>query len=211
LIEALRINAKASVGLGQRDKAAALFEDALRLAPEDPETRLEYAELRFQQGKLDDARSMTEKILAASPDNPQAHSLLGQILFAQGDFKGAREQLEVAVVGAPGFDVAYLLGITYIKLNDFDRARLVFDDIVASFGDTANIHMMFGQAYKQGGWEALDNAVKELNTAIARDGRVPHAHFLLAMACIDRDGESAFPQAASELRTELRLSPDDSR
>jgi tetratricopeptide (TPR) repeat protein len=211
LVEALRISAKANVGLRERDKAAALFEDALRLAPEDPQTRLEYAQLRFQQEKLVDARSLTEKILAASPDNAQAHSLMGQILFAQGDFKGAREHLEQAVVAAPGFDVGYLLGITYIKLNDFNRARLVFDDMLASFGDTANIHMMFGRAYKQGGWEALDNAVKEINLAITRDGRVPHAHFLLALAYIDRDGESAFPQAASELRTELKISPDDSR
>lgn len=211
LIEALRISAKGSVGLGQRDKAAALFEDALRLAPEDPQTRLEYAQLRFEQEKFVDARSMTEKLLTTSPDNAQAHSLMGQILFAQADFKGAREHLESAVVAAPGFDIAYLLGITYIKLNDFNRARLVFDDLLASFGDTANIHMMFGRAYKQGGWEALDNAVKELNLAIARDGRVPHAHFLLALAYIDRDGESAFPQAASELRTELKINPDDSR
>jgi tetratricopeptide (TPR) repeat protein len=211
LIEALRINAKARAGLGQRDKAAALFEDALRLAPQDPQTRLEYAELRFQQEKLVDARALAEKVLAAFPDNPQAHSLLGQILFAQADYKGAREHLELAVVATPGFDVGYLLGVTYIKLNDFERARLVFDDMVASFGDTANIHMMFGRAYKQGGWEALDNAVKELKIAIARDGRVQHAHFLLALAYIDRDGESGFPQAAPELQSELKVNPEDSR
>lgn len=211
LVEALRVSAKADVALGQREKAAALFDDALRLAPGDPQLRLEYAQLRFQQENFVDARALAEKVLASSPDNGQAHSLIGQILFAQGDFKGAREHLEEAVVAAPGFDVAYLLGITYIKLNDFSRARLVFDDMLASFGDTAQIHMMFGRAYKQGGWEALDNAVKELNLAIARDGRVPHAHYLLALAYIDRDGESAFPQAASELRTELKISPDDSR
>src|SRR5262249_51732814 len=145
------------------------------------------------------ARTLAENVLESLPDNAQAHSLLGQILFAQGDFKGARDHLEPAVVGAPGFDIAYLLGITYIKLDDYTRARLVFDDIVASFGDSAKIHMMLGRAYKQGGWEALDNAAKELNLAIARDGRVQQAHFLLALAYIDRDGESAFPQAASEL------------
>jgi tetratricopeptide (TPR) repeat protein len=211
LVQALRISAKAKVGLGQQDKAAALFEDAMRLAPDDPQLRIEYAQLRFQQENFADARVLAEKVLASAPDSPQAHSLLGQVLFAQGEFKGASEHLEQTVVAAPGFDVAYLLGITYIKLNDFGRARLVFDDMLASFGDTAQIHMMFGRAYKQGGWEALDNAVKELNLAIARDGRVPHAHFLLAMAYIDRDGESAFPQAASELRTELKITPDDAR
>jgi tetratricopeptide (TPR) repeat protein len=211
LVGALRTSAKASVGLGQLDRAAALFEDALRLSPDDSQVRLEYAQLRFQQGKLPEARSMAEKVLTSSPDNAQAHSLLGQILFAQGDYKAAREQLEQAVVAAPGFDVAYLLGITYIKLNDFARARLVFDDIVTSFGDTAQMHMMFGRAYKGGDWEALDYAIQELKKAIAKDSRASHAHLLLALAYMDRDGESSFSQAAAELQAELKINPQDSR
>jgi len=211
LVGALRTSAKASVGLGQLDRAAALFEDALRLSPDDPQVRLEYAQLRFQQEKLPEARSMAEKVLTSSPDNAQGHSLLGQILFAQGDYKAAREQLEEAVVAAPGFDVAYLLGITYIKLNDFTRARLVFDDMVTSFGDTAQMHMMFGRAYKGGDWEALDYAIQELKKAIAKDSRAPHAHLLLALAYMDRDGESSFSQAAAELQAELKINPQDSR
>jgi tetratricopeptide (TPR) repeat protein len=211
LVGALRTSAKASVGLGQLDRAAALFEDALRLSPDDPPVRLEYAQLRFQQEKLPEARSMAEKVLTSSPDNAQGHSLLGQILFAQGDYKGAREHLEQAVVAAPGFDIGYLLGITYIKLNDFARARLVFDDMVTSFGDTAHMHMMFGRAYKQGDWEALDYAVQELKKAIAKDSRVPHAHSLLALAYMDRDGESSFSQSAAELQAELKINPQDSR
>src|SRR5947209_8052371 len=166
LVKFLRVSAKANSDLGQQDKAAGLFEDALHLAPDDPDTRLEYAQLRFKQDKFTDARDLAEKALASSPDNPQVHSLLGQILFAQGDYKGAREQLEIAVVGAPGFDIGYLLGITYIKLGEFDRCRLVFDDIVSSFGDTAKIHMMLGRAYKQGGWEVLYISWKVLKIAI---------------------------------------------
>ena len=211
LVEALRISAKANAGLGDREKAAALFEEAQKLAPDNSQLAVEFAQLRFQQDNLPAARSATERVLASSPDNAPAHSLLGQILFAQKDYKGAREQLEQAVAAAPSFDLAYLLGITYIKLDDFQRARLVFDDMIGSFGDTAQMHMMVARAYREGGWEALDNAVKELKLAIIRDGRVAHAHFMLAMAYIDRDGESAFPQAASELETELKISPDDAR
>jgi tetratricopeptide (TPR) repeat protein len=211
LVGALRTSAKASVGLGQLDRAAALFEDAERLSADDPQVRLEYAQLRFQQEKLPEARAMAEKVLTSSPENAQGHSLLGQILFAQGDYKAAREQLEEAVVAAPGFDVGYLLGVTYIKLNDFTRARLVFDDMATSFGETAQMHMMFGRAYKGGDWEALDYAIQELKKAIAKDSRAPHAHLLLALAYIDRDGESSFPQAAAELQAELKINPQDSR
>ena len=211
LVGALRTSAKASVGLAQPDRAAALFEQALHLSPEDPQTRLEYAQLLYRQGKLPGARSMAEGVLVSLPDNAQDQSLLGQILFAQGEYKGAREHLEQAVVAAPGFDIAYLLGMTYIKLGDFSRARLVFDDMVNSFGDTAQIHMMFGRAYKEGDWEALDYAIQELKKALAKDSRAPRAHFLLALAYMDRDGESAFAVTAAELQAELKINPEDSR
>ncbi len=211
VVGALRTSAKANVGLGQSDKAAALFEEALHLSPDDPQTQLEYAQLLYRQGKLPTARSMAEGVLVSLPDNAQGQSLLGQILFAQGDYKGAREHLEQAVVATPGFDLAYLLGITYVKLGDFSRAGLVFDDMVNSFGDTAQIHMMFGRAYKEGDWEALDYAIQEIKKALAKDARAPRAHFLLALAYMDRDGESAFAETAAELQAELKVNPDDSR
>jgi tetratricopeptide (TPR) repeat protein len=211
LAGALRSTARACFSLGQLDRSASLLDEALRIAPDDPEARLDSAQLYFQQDKLPEARASAEKVLASSPDNARAQSLLGQILFAQADYKAAREPLEAAVVAAPGFDVAYLLGITYIKLGDFIRARLVFDDLVTGFGDTAQIHVLFGRAYKEGGWEALDNAVQELKKALAKDSRTPHAHFLIALAYMDRDGESGFPAAAEELQAELKVNPDDPR
>jgi tetratricopeptide (TPR) repeat protein len=87
----------------------------------------------------------------------------------------------------------------------------VFDDLITGFGDTVRMHMMFGMAYKEGGWEALDNAIAELKKALAKDSQAQRAHFLIALAYIDRDGESAFPQVADELRAELKINPQDSR
>jgi tetratricopeptide (TPR) repeat protein len=211
LAGALRSSAKASFELGEMGRAATLFEQALQVAPDDPETRLDYGQLLFRQDKLPEARVAAEKVLAAAPNNAGAQTLLGQVLFSQKDYKGAREHLEQAVVTAPGFDTAYLLGITYIKLNDFTRARLVFDDLITGFGDTVRMHMMFGLAYKEGGWEALDNAIAELKKALAKDSRAAKAHYLIALAYMDRDGESGFPLAAAELQAELKVNPDDSR
>jgi len=211
LTGALRSMARAMVRMGQSDQAEKLFDEILVVSPQDAESLDDYAQLRLEQNKLSEARDFAEKALAASPNDARGHSLLGQILFAQGDFKGAKEHLETAVVAAPNFDTAYLLGITYIKLNDFSRARLVFDDMVTGFGDTPQMHLMLGRAYHEGGWEALDMAIQELKKAIAQDGRLKKAHFLIALAYLDRDGESAFPAAASELQAELKVDPDDAR
>jgi tetratricopeptide (TPR) repeat protein len=211
LAGALRSTARAYSALGQFDRASSRFQEALQIAPGDVETQLDFGQLQLQQVKLPEARALVEKVLVASPNDSRAQSLLGQILFAQGDYKTAREHLESAVVSAPNFDTAYLLGITYIKLNDFARARLIFDDMITAFGDTAHIHIMFGRAYREGEWEALDLAIQELKKALAKDGRAPHTHFLLALAYLDRDGESGFPAAAEELQAELKTNPDDAQ
>jgi tetratricopeptide (TPR) repeat protein len=208
---ALRSSAKATVELGETERAVSLFEQALKISPNDAESSLDYGQLLLQQDKLTEARAIVEQILASAPDNANAQALLGQILFAQKDYKGAREHLEHAVVAAPGFDSAYLLGITYVKLSDFGRAALVFDDLIAGFGDTARMHMMIGLAYKEGGWEALDSAILQLQKALTKDPRAERVHFLIALAYMDRDGDSAFPQVAAELQAELKVNPNDAR
>jgi len=208
---ALRTSAKATIELGETERAVSLFEQALKISPHDAETGLDYGQLLLQQDKLTEARTTVEQILASASDNAKAQALLGQILFAQKDYKGAREHLEHAVVAAPGFDSAYLLGITYVKLSDFGRAALVFDDLIAGFGDTARMHMMIGLAYKEGGWEALDSAILQLQKALTKDPRAVRVHFLIALAYMDRDGDSAFPQVTAELQAELKVNPNDAR
>ena len=211
LAEALQTLAEAHSEAGDFDRSVALFEHALELAPQDRDLRLAFALSRFQAGKLPEARALVEKVVESEATNTGARSLLGHILFAQGDYKGAREHLEAAVVTAPSFDVGYLLGLTYIKLNDLTRARLLFDDMVTGLGDSAQIHILFGRAYGKGEWEALDNAIAEIKKAIAKDAQVREGHYLLAMAYLTRDGESAFPNALPEFQAELKNSPNDPR
>jgi len=211
LAQALQTLAEAHSGAGDFDRSAALFEYALELAPENRDLRLAFALSRFQAGKLDESRSLAEKVVESEATNAGAHALLGHISFARGDYKGAREHLEAAVVAAPSFEVGYLLGLTYIKLNDLTRARLLFDDMVTGLGDSAQIHILFGRAYGKGEWEALDNAIAELKKAIAKDAQVREAHYLLGMAYLTRDGESAFPNAVPEFQAELKNSPNDPR
>jgi len=211
LAEAIRRSAIARTNAGESEEAAALFDEVLRLAPDDSDVRLDFALMRLGQGNLPEARSMAEKVVESSPRNARARAVIGEILFRQGDYRAAREHLEAAVVAAPSFDVGYVLGMTYIKLNDLVRARLLFDDMLTGLGDRAQIHIYFGRAYREGESESLDNAVQEFKKAIAKDNKVPQAHYFLALAYLDRDGESGFSEAVPELRAELRTNPEDYR
>jgi tetratricopeptide (TPR) repeat protein len=209
LAGALGSTAGAYARLGNADKAAGLFDEALRLAPTNSAIRVDYGGMRLRQGNLPAARSLAEQVLKDDPENVKAHALLGQVLFSQGDYKGAREHLEAATVAEPTFDIAYLLGTNYIKLNDVTRARLVFDDMLAGFGDTARLHIYFGMAYRQG--ELYDDAIRELKKAIAKSSTIAQAHYFLALAYLVRDGESGFAAALPELQAEVKVNPNDAR
>ncbi|HEX2715819.1 MAG TPA: tetratricopeptide repeat protein, partial [Candidatus Acidoferrales bacterium] len=211
LAEALHRSAIGRTQAGEFDEAAGLFEEALRMASDDVDVRLDYASMRLQQGRLAEARSLAERVVQSASGNARARAVLGQVLFGQGDYKAAQEQLEAAVVAPSRFDVGYVLGITYIKLNDLPRARLLFDDMLTGLGDSAQIHIYFGRAYREGESESLDNAIQEFKKAIAKDNTVMQAHYFLALAYLDRDGEAGFAEAVPELRAELRMNPEDYR
>jgi tetratricopeptide (TPR) repeat protein len=50
-----------------------------------------------------------------------------------------------------------------------------------------------------------------LHKALAKDSRIKVAHYLLAMASLERDGDSGFGEAVPELEAELKVNPDDAR
>lgn len=211
LASALRGAANAQAHVAQFEQATNLFEQALRLAPDDDSVQLDYASLRLQQGNLAGAQSVAEAVVERHPKNAAARVVVGQILFSRKEYDAARKQLEVAVVQAPNFDTGYLLGLTYIKLNDLTHARLLFDEMVKGLGDTAGIHMRFGRAYGNGEWEALNNSIDEFKKAIAKNPKLPEAHYFLALAYLRRDGESGFAAAVPELEAEAKVNPDDER
>ena len=209
LADALRQIADGKTQAGEFDDADNLFREALGLAPESANVNIDYAALRLEQGDAKEAKPLAERAVQLAPDNVQAQYMLGSALFQQQDYEGARQHLEKAVVANAKFEIGYLLGITYIKLNDLNRATLLFNEMVAGLGDTPQIHVLFGRAYREGDY--LDQAIGELRKAIKRDNKIKVAHYLTAMAYLERDGDSGFSAALPELEAELKVNPDDAR
>lgn len=209
LAGALRFIGDANLHAGASDKADKVLTEALRFAPESAALNLDYATLLLQQDKSQEAQQFAEKAVQFDPSNSRAQYMLGSSLYHQQDYKGAKEHLEKAVVAEPKFEVGYLLGMTYIKLNDLTRATVLFNEMVAGLGDTAQIHILFGRAYREG--DFLDQSIAELHKAVAKDSKVKVAHYLTAMAYLERDGESGFAEAIPELEAELKVNPQDAR
>jgi len=207
--EALRAVANVQAQVNQFDSAAKLFDEALGLNPDQPDLYLDYATMRLRQGRLPEGRTLAEKAVQAAPNNTAAQYTLGGALFQLGDYKAAREHLEAAVAAGPTFENGYLLGITYLKLNDLNRATLLFNEMITGLGDTPQIHMYLGRAYREG--ELYEQAVEEIKKAIARDPKLKQAHYFLGLAYVGRDGDSGFPAAIPEFQAELKINPDDYR
>jgi tetratricopeptide (TPR) repeat protein len=209
LAEALRRIANARTNQGSLAAADILFKDALAVAPENPEIRMDYAVLCLEKEDLPEAKSQAEKALKLAPNQERAHYLLGRVLYEQEDYAGAKTQLEAAVVATPTFEVGYNLALTYLKLKDLNHVRLLFDEMIAGLGDSAQIHLQFGHAY----WSTHypDKAIDEFRKALARNPKIAQAHYFMGRAYLDRDEDKGWDEAAQEQREEIRNNPNDFR
>ena len=209
LAEALRRTANARTHQGDSAIAASLFQEAIAAAPENPETRLDYALLCLDQGNASEARAQAEKALQLAPNSTRAHYTLGRILYEQAEYAGAKAQLEVAVVADPTFEVGYNLGLTYLQLKDLNHVRLLFDEMIVGLGDSAQIHLRFGHAYWSTGYP--DQAIEEFKRALAKNPKIAQAHYFMGLAYLNRDEDKGWEEAAQEQREEIKNNPGDFR
>ena len=218
LAEALHRLANGRANIGEYAEAIPLYEEALQLAPGDSVLRLDYSGAAYDAKDLPKAKLLARNALdanqfgknqseAANDQNAKAHLVLGQVFMETGQPQEAVTEFKAAVAGNPKFENAYALGTAYLSLLDKESAAAVFAKIVAGLGDTAEVHMEFGRAYGEAGYP--EEAIVEFKKAIAKNSKLPFAHYSLGAAYLNRAGDSAFPLAEPEFRKELAIHPDN--
>lgn len=135
------------------------FAAAASLAPSEPSTRNNYGAILMRLGRTAEARAQFEASLKLNPNQPSALTNLAQIYFERGqpeDLRMARTLLERAAKSTSDPQIPHALLVTRLKL---------------------------GQALIEKG--SLDEAIAELNTALATDPantdvilNLSRAHFL---------------------------------
>ncbi len=190
---------------GQYEKAAANFDEALTFAPHAEVLQLEYAQAALQNGDLAHAKLLAEEVSRESPQNARAHLILGQVLLRKNMNQEARRELERAVALDSTFENGYELAVACLNTGDQPCAANLFQEMTSSFGDTALIHMYFGQAYLNSDFQS--KAAQEFQQAIAKDGGLAGAHYSLAAAYLAAVGESKLSDAKAELQKEIAISP----
>jgi tetratricopeptide (TPR) repeat protein len=207
LAAALRRLAERATAGEDHARAAAMLGEAAELTPQDIALSLDYVQALRGAGRLPQAQAEAESIARSNPKDARPHLALARILSQTGKKSEAAQQLELAVAAEPSFENGLQLAAAYLALKDPARATRIFSEMLASYGETAEIHMQFGKTCADAGDAEL--AAGEFRQAIAKDPQLAGAHYSLGAAYVLGVGEAAYPQAESEFREELKYHPDD--
>jgi tetratricopeptide (TPR) repeat protein len=208
---ALHHIANGYANLGDYVHAVPLYEESLRLGPEDEELKIDYA-----AAALDAADWRKAKVLAASvldslskngqPPNAHAVSVLAQALLELGEHQKALEQFKLAAELHPTFDTFSRLAAAYLVLSDQLSAAKILDEMPKKYGDTPALHMKLGSIY--GNSKFFDAATGEFKKAIAMDDRIRGAHYSLGATYMMQWAEPGYDKAEAEFRKELAIDPE---
>jgi tetratricopeptide (TPR) repeat protein len=191
---------------GQFARAVELLGSSLSARDDaDARTNLAIAQMRLLQ--IDKATAEARAALALDARNARAQHVLGKLLYMKGDHAGALTPLERAVALEPDLDAAYTLGMTYLRLKQLERARLLFEEMQTALKNSGGAHTLFGRAYEETGYHT--EAEREFRRALAVDPKTPRAHFYLAYVILLHGGSERIPEAVAEFERELQQHPQD--
>jgi tetratricopeptide (TPR) repeat protein len=193
--------------VGDYTDANALFDEGLILDPTDLEMRLDYAQESVAAGDLPKAEQLAEEAVQRNPRDASARLSLGRVLLQMKQNIQAKQQFDAAVALNPNYVNGLALVRVDLVLKDEKSAATILAEMLKGFGDSARLHMDFGLAYAETGYP--EQAIAQFKAAIAKNGRLPGAHYSLGAAYLQSMGEIDFPLAEAEFKKELTIAPND--
>src|SRR6266516_1778589 len=198
------------IHLAQKDYPIAIstLEAATASAPNSGTALVDLAIAYFDTNQFAKALEPLSKALAENPQGVAAHHMAGKTYFMLGEFPRSVSEFETALKLAPNdYDVAYTLGLAYLKQHQFKPAKLIYDRMLKQLGDRPQLHIVFGRAYRE--TDFLPEALEEFRKAVALDPKFPRAHYYLGLTYLLKDGASRLNDAAEEFKIELGRHPDE--
>lgn len=86
---------------GDHETAERLYQELVRLRPDDADIRVRFGDILARQGKLGPAKQQYQAALAASPQLPSAHYGLGNVLNLEADYEGAAKHYRATLEVTP--------------------------------------------------------------------------------------------------------------
>ncbi|HLH07724.1 MAG TPA: tetratricopeptide repeat protein [Terriglobales bacterium] len=158
----------------------------------------------YKVGDYRNAATQLKQALTEDAGDKEATQLLGLTYYFLGRPADAIPLLSKVQSWYPraNVDASYVLGISYIRVKDYDSARKAFATMYGVPPDSAASHLFVSQMLLRQGFDPI--AEEEAKKALAIDPKLPMAHFLLGELYIFK---SRIPEAISEFESEMGINP----
>ncbi len=172
---------RASAAAGNWAVAQAHFTDAVRSDPQSPEAHLWLGESLVRQSNPSAAIAEYARAIALKADYPEAYFGLAQAQMAIGQFDLARKNLDSALVLRPNYADALLLGGKLYEQQGDDTAAIQSYSAAIS-ANNALAEPPYRRALLYIRQDRLDDAARDLESAINIQPTFPEAHYWLGRA-----------------------------
>jgi tetratricopeptide (TPR) repeat protein len=192
---------------GQIDEAIA---DLTKLQAQQPKPAgLDHAlgVAYFRKGDYAAALTPLKSATEGNADDKEAVQLLGLSYYYLGRTKDAIPLLERVHSWFPtaNVDASYLLGISYLRITDYEKARKAFAQMYDVPEDSAAAHFILARMLLREGYDPI--AEQELLRAAELDPKLPGIHLFLGELYTYK---SLIEKAIAEFNTELSINPVNS-
>lgn len=203
---AFRNLAKVLHWAGKFEEAAPRARDAIRLLPDDLESRLILADCLQKTGRLRESIDQYERLFRIG-DYPRACLPFGELLVDQSEFEMAKPYLLRAVLSDRKEDRArayYSLGLAHLKLQEFALAAESFQELDRELPNNPTTLSLLAEAeLGRGNWQT---AIEQWNRVVQLDPDDADAHIRLAQTHL---GRRRFTDAVRHIDAALKLQPNN--
>lgn len=194
--------------LSDLEKAQAAYQGAVEARADSDTALLGLAVVYLRKGEFQKGVDTVRTLLAQKPTHAPARQLLGKLYFSMNRFEAAALELQEAQRLAPDdSETVISLAFTYLRQRQLEKAQKIFTGLLQQHGESPQIHIMFGAAYRE--TEYVNEAVAEFRRAVALNAGYPRLHYYMALAYLSQEGSHAIPQALAELADEIRRHPNE--
>jgi tetratricopeptide (TPR) repeat protein len=185
-------------------RAAEYFERAAGLDPAFPRVQYSLGVALFNAKAFDRAAGPLARALDETPADMNLRRMLAMAWLNTEAYEKAADLLEndPGRRGEPSLQYAY--GLALARSQRGAQAATVFQQLLEQHGDTAELHVLLGQAHAQQGDFA--SAIASFERALKLDPKVPDANAALGVIYF-RQGK--LPEAEAALRAELAARPNE--
>jgi tetratricopeptide (TPR) repeat protein len=192
------------VGQGKLDEAIALLEESARREPKVPGLEGQLGKAYYRKRNFQKAVIHFEKSLEQQSEDGETTQLLGLSFYSLGQWAKAIPLLEKVQSSLPQTEIdgPYFLGICYLRTQQLEKARAALARMFSVPPESAMAYLMLAKMMVH--LHSEEQAVPELQQAIAFDSHLPMAHFLLGEIYLFKSN----PQLAlEEFKKELEVNP----